>query len=78
MAELPQPGGGTDGAESPHSPGSDSHLGALRSALPNRRRLSILDRGFSSLGVTQIEDTRHLMMIDRPEAIIRAVEKCSV
>lgn len=48
------------------------------SALPNRRRLSILDRGFSSLGVTQIEDTRHLMMIDRPEAIIRAVEKCSV
>lgn len=46
------------------------------SALPNRRRLSILDREFSSLGVSQVEDTRHLMMIDRPDAIIRALEEC--
>lgn len=46
------------------------------SALPNRGRLSILDRGFSSLGVSQVEGTRHLMMIDRPDAIIRAVEEC--
>lgn len=44
------------------------------SGLPGRRRMRALNAGFARLETGDIDDSAHLMMIDRPDEIIRAVE----
>lgn len=48
------------------------------SPFPNRRRAAILDRSFAHLQRIDLDDSGHLMMIDRPDEIVRAVEDHSV
>lgn len=43
-------------------------------ARPNRRRASLLRASFVDLERIDVADSGHLMMIDRPDAIIRAVD----
>lgn len=42
---------------------------------PNRKRERTLERSFAALRTNSIADSGHLMMIDRPDVIIRAVEE---
>lgn len=44
------------------------------SPFPNRRRTAILEANFAHLSRVDLDDSGHLMMIDRPDEIVRAVE----
>lgn len=48
------------------------------SPFPNRRRAALLEASFAHLRRVDLEDSGHLMMIDRPDEIVRAVEDHSI
>ncbi|MBE8145971.1 bifunctional lysylphosphatidylglycerol synthetase/lysine--tRNA ligase LysX [Brevibacterium casei] len=77
MAELPRQAADLESARGRIEPVRARTSASLAPPLPSRSRSRILEAAFADLVRHEIRDSRHLMMIDRPDMIVEAVDEVS-